>query len=461
MKLFSTSGIRRKVSHLSPEFISNVGLAISKAICNNTNSDIPLARDARLSGPMLENAISAGLIAGGCNVIKKGIIPTPALAYHTHKIEAPVGIMITASHNPPEYNGIKVFDTTSMGLSPEDEEKIEKVFASKDLGQVEWNKFGEVKEDYGSEIYQDMLLNAGSEINIEKFNQVIADPGGGAGCQIVSETYRKLGLKMFVINGIFDPYFSARPSEPVEKNLTILLEFMKKESQKGNTIGLAFDGDADRCLAIDEKGRYVEQDILISLYARYAVEQNNGKGLIITHVDASMLIDKLVTKAGGKIKRTKVGDVAIGNMVANEKAIFGGEPCGAWIHPKYHLCPDGPLTGLKILEWISEIGPLYKLVDEVKDYPVFREKISCKNEIKQIVMKTLDEILTVKDNFKDILKIDGLRISFEDDSWVLIRPSGTEPYFRVTSQAMTEKESKERLEYYSKLVHQEINKVST
>ncbi|MHA1461978.1 MAG: phosphoglucosamine mutase, partial [Candidatus Heimdallarchaeota archaeon] len=139
--------------------------------------------------------------------------------------------------------------------------------------------------------------------------------------------------------------------------------------------------------------------------------------------------------------------------------LFGGEPCGAWIHPKYHLCPDGPLTGLKILEWISERGPLSKLVDEVTDYPVKRVKVPCENEFKQKILAILDKELSSKDNYKDILKIDGLRINFEDDSWVLIRPSGTEPYFRVTSQAMSEKESQERLDFYSTLVKKEIDKL--
>ena len=457
MKLFSTSGIRRKVSNLPPEFLSKVGMAISTALCNNSGSDIILSRDARLSGPMVEHAIAAGVIAGGCNIERKGILPTPALAYHTHKTNACVGIMLTASHNPPEYNGIKVFDKTSMGLSPEDEAKIEKVIADNSFKQVDWQKFGEDREVFGSTIYEEMLLDAGSEINLEKFNTVIADPGGGAGSELVSKVYEKLGLNMLTINGIFDAHFSARPSEPVGENLTALISSVKNHNEK--SIGLAYDGDADRCVAVDEKGRFVPLDVLIALYAKYVVEQNSGKGLIITHVDSSMLIDKLVTSAGGRVKRTKVGDVAIGNMVADEKAVFGGEPCGAWIHPKYHLCPDGPLTGLKILEWVSERGPLSDLVEEVNDYPVTRVKIPCENKFKQKVLGTLDTELSSKDNYRDILKIDGLRINFEDDSWVLIRPSGTEPYFRVTSQAMTEKESTDRVEYYSGLVKKEIKKL--
>ena len=459
MKLFSTSGIRRKVSALSPVFVTKIGLAISKALCNNDGSDVLLARDARLSGPMLEFAISSGVIAGGCNIIRKGILPTPALAYHTFKTEAEVGIMLTASHNPPEYNGIKVFDKTSMGLSPDDEQKIEQVIAKNELNQVEWKKFGKDSEEIGSEIYEKMLLDASSNIDLSKFDTVFVDPGGGAGSKVVTEIYKKIGFDIVSINGLFDPYFQNRPSEPIAKNLTELISAVKKSSEKKKkSIGLAYDGDADRSVAVDDKGRFVALDVLISLYSKYIIEQNSGKGLIITHVDASMLIDKLVSEAGGKVMRTKVGDVAIGNMVANEKAIFGGEPCGAWIHPKYHLCPDGPLTGLKILEWVSERGPLSKLVDEVSDFPVNRMKIECNNELKQTVLKSLDEDLSAKDNYRDLLKIDGLRINFEDDSWVLIRPSGTEPYFRVTSQAMTQNESLQRLEYYSKLVKQEIDK---
>lgn len=459
MKLFSTSGIRKKVSEIPPKFVTNIGLAISKAICNNSGSII-VARDARSSGSMLEHAICSGIIAGGCNVERKGILPTPALAYHTHKTKACAGVMLTASHNPPEYNGIKVFDQTSMGLSPKDEEKIEKAYFDSDLPIVSWDKFGADVEELGSNLYENMLLDAAANINFEKFNLVIADPGGGAGCEIINKIYNELGMNILSINSIYDPYFRNRLSEPEEKNLTDLIEHVKKNCSKhGDTgLGLAYDGDADRCVAIDEKGRFVPLDVLIALYSKYIVEQNNGKGLVVTHVDASMLIDKLVTNVGGKVDRTKVGDVAIGNMVSDKKAIFGGEPCGAWIHPKHHLCPDGPLTGLKILEWIAERGPLYKLVDSVEDYPVNRAKIPCKNNFKQAVLAKVDDDLSSRDNYKSINKMDGIRISFEDDSWVLIRPSGTEPYFRVTSQAMTEKESKERLDYYSKIVKQEISK---
>lgn len=457
MKLFSTSGIRRKVAEIPPNFAVDIGLAISKAICNNVDSNVIVARDARSSGPMVEHAIVSGLIAGGSSVERKGIVPTPALAYHTHKTNASAGVMLTASHNPPDYNGIKVFDKTSMGLSPEDERKIEEVIAQKDLSIVSWKDFGKDKEVIGSELYDEMLLDAGSQIDTSVFDSVIADPGGGAGCEVVSKIYKKLGLNLISINGMFDPYFSARLSEPEEKNLSQLLETVRRFREKNkNNIGLAYDGDADRCVAVDEKGRFVPLDVLIALYAEYVIEQNSGKGTIITHVDASMLIDKLVNNAGGVVKRTKVGDVAIGNMVANEKAVFGGEPCGAWIHPKHHLCPDGPLTGLKIIEWVSERGPLYQLVDSVEDFPVNRIKLSCQNDIKQKVLKNLDEKLSTNDIFKNILKMDGLRLNFEDDSWVLIRPSGTEPYFRVTSQAMTQEESKERLEYYSSLVEKEI-----
>jgi len=461
MKLFSTSGIRRKVTKLPPNFVVKVGLAISKAICNNAGSSVIVARDPRSSGPMLEHAICSGLIAGGSNIERKGILPTPALAYHTHRANACAGVMLTASHNPAEYNGIKVFDKTSMGLSPQDEGKIEEAIAKNDLPILPWEKFGTDNEVLGSELYNKMLYDAVSGIDFSILKSVIADPGGGAGCEVIFNSYRELGINLVSINGMFDSTFSARPSEPVAKNLRQLIDAVKKQTIKNDnkTIGLAYDGDADRCVAVDEKGRFVPLDVLIALYAKYVVEQNFNKGLIITHVDASMLIDKLVTDVGGKVKRTKVGDVAIGNMVAEEKAIFGGEPCGAWIHPKYHLCPDGPLTGLKILEWILERGPLYKLVDSVKDFPVNRVKINCENNLKQEVLKSLDEKLSAKDDFKDILKMDGLRLNFEDDSWVLIRPSGTEPYFRVTSQAMTKKESEERLEKYSKLVEQEIKKI--
>ncbi|MBD3191578.1 MAG: phosphoglucosamine mutase [Candidatus Heimdallarchaeota archaeon] len=462
MKLFSTSGIRRKVSNLSPSFVMKVGLAISQAFCKETNTDVFLARDARLSGPMLEHAICSGLIAGGSNVERKGILPTPALAYHTHKKNACAGIMLTASHNPPEYNGIKVFDQSSMGLSPEDETIIEKAIAEDNFSMVSWENFGEDRQLVGSALYEEMLHDAASELNVDYFDLLIVDPGGGAGCEMITKVYQELGLNMLAINSTYDPYFSNRPSEPNQKNLQQLIHFVQQRQQKGNekVIGLGYDGDADRCVAVDEKGRFVPLDVLVALYARYVVEQSKKQKTFITHVDASMVIDKLVTEAGGVVQRTKVGDVAIGNMVAEKKAVFGGEPCGAWIHPSYHLCPDGPLTGLKILEWVAERGPLYQLVDNVTDYPVYRSKVSCENRFKKKVMAILESKLSSEDSWQDLLTIDGFRLNYEDDSWVLIRPSGTEPYIRVTSQAMTKKAAEKRLTHYKTLLEQTIKSLS-
>jgi phosphoglucosamine mutase len=462
-KLFSTSGIRRKVSQLPPKFVTDVGLAIASTVNSSTKKKTIIARDARITGPLLEHSLTAGLLAGGCSVERRGILPTPALAYQTYKAKADAGVMITASHNPPDYNGLKIFNKTSMGLSPEEEEKIESIIATKDFSLVAWDEIGQDKEVPGAEDYEEMLLKAAEEIDDETFESIILDPGGGASCKVIATIYPEVNKNAISINSIFDPFFKNRPSEPVKKNLTQLTELVKNESEKTNskTIGLAFDGDGDRCVAVDEKGRFVPLDVLIGLYVKYLVEQaSGGSKTIVTHVDASMLIEKLVNKAGGKVIRTKVGDVAIGNKVAAEKALFGGEPCGAWIHPKYHLCPDGPLTGLKILSWISERGPLCELVDNINDYPVRRTKVPCKNESKQSVISSLDKELSADDSFSSILKIDGLRLNYEDDSWVLIRPSGTEPYIRVTTQALTAKEADSRLENYSKMVHQVIKKHS-
>jgi phosphoglucosamine mutase len=216
--------------------------------------------------------------------------------------------------------------------------------------------------------------------------------------------------------------------------------------------GIAYDGDGDRMVAVDEKGRISPFDQILAAYASHTVKKNKG-GTVVTTVEASMCMEKMVNQYNGKVERTKVGDVNVAITLKDCKAVFGGEPCGAWIHPEYHYCPDGILSSILLLKALEEEDmTLSKFFAKALQYPMIRENVACQNNIKARVMNNLEKTIdSMFPKIKKKLTIDGLSITFEN-GWVLIRASGTEPLIRVTVEAESANEAKEIMEKAVKLV---------
>jgi phosphoglucosamine mutase len=195
-------------------------------------------------------------------------------------------------------------------------------------------------------------------------------------------------------------------------------------------IGIAHDGDADRMIAIDEKGRMADFDKLLAIISR----EIGGK--VVTTVDASLCTDKCMDEVGGVVIRTKVGDVHVAESIEEHEAQFGGEPSGTWIHPNFCMCPDGILSAIRVIELVQKYGPLSKQLDAVPSYPTIRDKVNCEEKQKELIMKSVEEKLhIILDDVINVNRIDGVRITMADGSWVLIRPSGTESYIRITLEA--------------------------
>ncbi|MGB9868436.1 MAG: phosphoglucosamine mutase, partial [Methanothermobacter sp.] len=216
-----------------------------------------------------------------------------------------------------------------------------------------------------------------------------------------------------------------------------LSELMDTVRSTGADLGIAHDGDADRMVAVDDRGRFASFDKLLALMAR----EIGGK--IITTVDASLCVDECLGGCG-EVIRTRVGDVHVANSIAEEGADFGGEPSGTWLHPDFCMCPDGILSALRVAELISRKGPLSVLLDEVPSYPNIRDKVPCPDDKKGEVMERVaSELSREFTDAAEINTIDGVRISMEDGSWVLVRPSGTEPYIRITLEGKTQDEARQ------------------
>jgi phosphoglucosamine mutase len=451
LKLFGSSGIRGVVNmDLTPTLVVEVGLALA----THTNSGrILVGHDTRVSSPLLENSIISGLSAGGSNVYRLGLVPTPVLAFITREIKADAGVMITASHNPPEYNGIKLFNGDSMPYNQKQQYQIESIMADNQYKRADWQHIGTATSLDESNRYIEAVQKI---IKLKKKWRVILDPGCGATCQIVPTLFRRLGCKVIAMNAQPDGFFPARSPAIEAESLQPLGRIVK---QLNADIGIAYDGDGDRMVAIDEKGVLAPLDQNLAAYASYLVRKHRG-GAVITTVEASMCLEEMVGLHGGKVIRTKVGDVNVSSAIKRHEAVFGGEPCGAWIHPQHHFCPDGILSSILLLEALEEEGKtLSSFVSEAPQYPVIRKNISCPNKIKPTTMEGIDKSLpSLFPENKEKIATDGICLIVRCGK-ILVRPSGTEPLIRLTAEAESAKEAEEIMKKCLKLVKNTIREM--
>ncbi|AXV37875.1 MAG: phosphoglucosamine mutase [Methanobacterium sp. BRmetb2] len=426
-KLFGTSGIRGKVDEkITPELAMDVGKALATYI-GGKNRNIVIGYDTRVSSEMLENSIISGILRCGCNVLKVGMVPTPVVGYATMKLQADAGIMITASHNTAEYNGIKLWNNSGMAYTQEQERAIERIIHNNEFKEETWEHIGKIKDiKYIISYYMDELLK---RVKIKHHIKVVVDCGNGAGSLISPILFRKAGCDVIALNCQPDGFFPGRNPEPNEENLQELMKVVKATKAD---LGIAHDGDADRMIAVDDKGNIADFDKTLAL-----VSSMIG-GKVVTTVDASVCVEECVKNVGGEVLLTKVGDVHVAEAIADHDASFGGEPSGTWLHPDFCMCPDGILSGLKLAEIVTEHGSLFKLLEDIPSYPTIRDKIICDNIDKERIMESVREELHHNFNeVADVNYIDGVRITMTDGSWVLVRPSGTESYIRITLEAKT------------------------
>jgi len=437
-KLFGSSGVRGLVNvDLTPVLVAKIGLAISTF---SKAEKILVGRDTRVSGLMVENALVSGLLAGGVKVNCLGIVPTPVLAYLARQLEADAGVMITASHNPPQYNGIKIFNGEGVAYNEESQNEIESIVENERFELADWRSIGEASFVDESCLYIEMIRK---NVKLTRKWHVIVDPGCGATCHTAPASLRNLGCKITAINAQPDGFFPGRSPEPNNESLKPLARIVR---DLGGDIGVAYDGDGDRVAFVDEEGCFVDFDRVLAAYAAHVVNRHSSR-VVVTNVEASMCVEKMVEAHGGKVVRTRVGDVYVAEAMKRCDAVFGGEPCGAWIHPQFHFCPDGILSSVLLLKALEDEGKkLSEFVSEVPKYQTVRENIACKNEVKHKVMEKVEGGLrSVFPSCRQVSMVDGVRLSLED-GWILVRASGTEPFIRLTVEAESLKVAEEIME---------------
>ena len=441
-KLFGTSGIRGLIgSEVTCELALNVGKSLAYYLGNQ--GTVVIGYDTRTTNQMLDQAICAGLLESGVDVVKIGMVPTPLVGYATEKLDADAGIMLTASHNPSQYNGIKLWNKNGMAYTQAQERKIEEIYANRDYISVSWENIGKlsVNEEIKGQYIDDLV----DMVDIKKGLKVVVDCASGAGSEISPLVFRKAGCEVTTLNSQPDGFFPGRNPEPNAENLQTL---MKTVVAIGADLGIAHDGDADRMITVDEKGNISPFDSLLALISK------EFEGDIVTTVDAGLCMDESVK---GEVLRTPVGDVNVAEVIIERDAAFGGEPSGTWLHPDFCMCPDGILSGLRMAEIVSRDGKLSELLAQIPQYPNIREKITCSKEAKVKVMENMEDLL--KDSFDDIVDVnslDGVRLTFSDDSWVLVRPSGTEDYIRITLESRDSKRAEEIRDICVKIINDNL-----
>ncbi len=428
MGLFGSSGVRGVVNRdFMPELAAAIGMAVgSSAKC------AVVGMDARTSGPMVEAAVASGLMAAGCDVFHAGIITTPTLAEAARSMSC--GVMITASHNPPEYAGVKLWNPDGMGFGVSQSAEIEKLIESRKFKLAAWDAVG--KRHVFPEAVENHAYRILQGVGTAKL-KVVVDCANGPASTITPIVLQRMGCRVITINSNIDGHFPGRPPEPVDENLTDLKRAVV--SMKAD-MGIAHDGDADRMVAIDDKGAFLGGDQLLALFAK-----KYAKKKIVVTVDASMAIDDFVD---AKVVRTRVGDVFVSEEVKKVKAEFGGEPSGTWIFPDQSYCPDGILAAARLVE-IASKKKLSELRKKIPRYPIVREAVRYDPKYKEIVLKNLDREVKALE-CDELLTMDGYRLQFED-GWALIRPSGTEPKIRYLAEARTEKRAKEIMNLISSI----------
>ncbi|MBQ8180264.1 MAG: phosphoglucosamine mutase [Candidatus Methanomethylophilaceae archaeon] len=426
MKMFGTNGIRGVANgYLCSELALKVGKAIATVL---GPGPVAMARDTRVSSPMVSAALSAGLMSMGVDVVDLGMVPTPALQYYvrTHS-DVSGGVMVTASHNPPEFNGIKCISADGTECSPEEEAAIEDAYDG-DLACTCWDRIGTIRHhDDAGEEYIDAVV---SKVDVDAIRsaglRVCLDCANGAAVSTTPLLLRRLGVRTITINGNPDGFFPGHDSEPTEENLDDLKRMVRELDVD---LGIAHDGDADRCVFVTGGGNYVPGDQSLALLGSLMVRANGG-GLVVTTVATSSLVEDVVTSAGGTVAYTAVGSPVVARRMMEDSGLFGGEENGGLIFSDHQFCRDGAMAVARMLEAVVRYGPLEDQVSALPRYHTVKGAVMCTDEVKGVIT----DLIAARHPDLRMNRLDGLRIDY-DDGWVLLRPSGTELKYRIYSES--------------------------
>jgi phosphomannomutase/phosphoglucomutase len=428
-KLFGTNGIRGIFGQdFSLEFIHDITLCIAKYF---KEGPIIVGYDGRNSSPLITKLVCSTLNYAGLDCKNAGLVPTPCLEFGIKKLGYSGGVMITASHNPPQYNGIKPIAGDGVEISREDELAIEEIYFSKNWNNIS-EKFGSLKaEDTVIETYVNGIKSQvdSSKIKQKKF-KIVLDLGNGAQAVTAPKLCEELGCQVTTINEKIDGLFPGRGSEPTPENLSELSGMVKKMQAD---FGIAFDGDGDRSIFCDNDGKILTGDKSALLFSKYILEKNPN-ATVVTCLNSGSSIETIADSFGSTVIRTKVGSVEVSRKMVPIKALVGFEENGGFMYGKHNEVRDGAMTLALAMDILAKTGKsMSELVSLLPPSYTTKTKISCsKEEVQRIIHQ-------LKEEYPNSDTTDGIKIGFDEQNWIMIRPSGTEPIIRVYAESGSQK----------------------
>lgn len=436
--MMSVSGVRGIFGDtITPEVVYNLAARFAMFLKNKNKSDNPvimIGRDSRTTGEALYHAAVSGIISVGVHVVNLGIATTPTILLAVEESEAIGGLCITASHNPAEWNALKLVDANGMFLFPENADEFFKL-QDQEIEYASWDKMGSVSEDFEASWRHIQKVLSIPYLNLDKIREkkfrVVLDSVNGAGCVISSTLLEELGCEVIEINGEPTGVFAHTP-EPLNKNLTQLEEAVKELKAD---LGFATDPDGDRLAVVSEKGKCIGEEFSLLLAEKFVLSKK--KGPIVTNLSSSMASDDLARCFQVDIHRTKVGEINVGKLMQELQSPVGGEGNGGIICPDVHYTRDAMAGMALILAYLAEEKkPLSELVMDIPHYFFAKDKIETASE-------KLDHIMLRAESLYEGAKIDktdGIKIILKQ-SWIHIRKSGTEPIIRVYVEAKTQEDA--------------------
>ncbi|MBW3583400.1 MAG: phosphoglucosamine mutase [Euryarchaeota archaeon] len=459
-RLFGTNGVRGIVGEsMTPELALDLGRALGTWLHERCPWDhhgerpgVVIGTDFRTSAHALSSAVAAGLLSTGCDVLDVGQAPTPAIQFETkHREQVAVGVIVTASHNPPEWNGIKFCRGDGREMEPDHEEDIEEILFSRSFYAAAWDDQGSPMTVSGCvrRYHEGVKAQVDVEAIRARGFTVAVDTANGAGSVSLPFLLRELGCRVFTLNAQPDGTFPGHPSEPVPENAVDLMSMVER---RRCDLGVLVDGDADRAIFIDEKGQYVWGDQSLALVAAEIVRRHDG-GVVCTPVSSSSCVEEMVGSAGGKVQYTIVGSPKVARAMVDVQAVFGGEENGGLIYPPHQYSRDAGMAAALMLDILAKTDrPLSALVSEVPKKSVVKLKTHVDDTQKGYLLAAFKDKLESDGaptgyTIREVDARDGVK-AYLKEGWVLVRPSGTEPIMRVYAESGDEAVSKKMAETF-------------
>jgi phosphomannomutase/phosphoglucomutase len=443
-RLFGTNGVRfiPGVTH-DLDFV----IGLSEAIGTYFGSgEVLVGMDGRKSSLAIANAAISGLMSSGRDVAEAGLVPTPALQFAA-KSASKGAVMVTASHNPPEYNGLKVCGPDGVEIPRLDEQRVEKVFFEHSQSKADWKSIGVARQE--SSVVRNYIAGITSKVNAKMIAErkftVVMDLGNGAQCVAAPYLVEGLGCKLVTLNSVVDGDFPGRGPEPLQTNLKDLALAVKSV---GADLGVAYDGDGDRAIFCDEEGRVLWGDQSGCLMADYIMERTPD-ATVVTSVSSSQAIEIVAKKRNAKVIRTRVGSVDVSRTILERKAAFGFEENGGCIYPPHVAVRDGGMATALMLECLASRGVAFSRAFSFSVAAFYQTKAKMQVDRKKVeaVMKAVEKQAKGR-----VERVDGIKVWTDEHSWVLVRPSGTEPIVRIFAESDGQDKADALLRKFSKVV---------